>query len=470
MASVLLISTYDMGRQPFGLASPAAWLRRAGQEVSCVDTTRTPLTREAVRDAALVGFFLPMHTATRLALPLIDRVRAANPSAHLCAYGLYAPLNEEILRAHGVQTVLGPEFEQDLADLAGQLQSGGDPADTVRPTPSGPASGLAAVPRPPAEGRRYVSADHLRFIQPDRSDLPPLTAYAALQVGNARKVVGYTEATRGCKHRCRHCPIVPVYEGRFRAVSLDVVMADVRAEVAAGAEHITFGDPDFFNGPTHAIAVVEALAREWPGLSYDVTIKIEHLRRHRALLPRLVGTGCAFVTSAVESLDDGVLAKLEKGHTRADFEAAAADCASIGLALSPTFVAFTPWTTIDTYREMLEGVDCLGLVPAVSPIQYAIRLLIPQGSRMLELEDVRARVTRFDPRSLTHVWRHEDPRVDALQQEIERLVGQRLTAARGDVFLRVRELAYAAAGLPAPATPPLLSRAAVPYLNEPWYC
>ena len=310
----------------------------------------------------------------------------------------------------------------------------------------------------------------VRFIQPDRAGLPPLSKYATLQSGDRRKVVGYTEATRGCKHRCRHCPIVPVYDGRFRAVPLDVVMADVRAEVAAGAEHITFGDPDFFNGPTHALAVVEALARECPGVSYDVTIKIEHLRRHQALLPRLVDTGCAFVTSAVESLDDEVLARLEKGHTRADFEAAAADCASIGLALSPTFVAFTPWTTIDGYRDMLDGIDRLGLVAAVSPIQYAIRLLIPQGSRMLELEDVRARIIRFDPRSLTHVWRHADPRVDALQQEIEQLVGQRLTAPRGDVFLRVRELAYAAAGMPAPNTPPLLARAAVPYLDEPWYC
>jgi tRNA A37 methylthiotransferase MiaB len=444
VAKVLLISTYDLGRQPFGLASPAAWLRRAGHHVDCVDTTRTALARDAVRDAAIVAFFLPMHTATRMALPLIDGVRAVNPSAHLCAYGLYAPLNETVLREHGVQTVLGPEFEEDLVAVAGQTYG-------------------AAAWRPAGVGR-------VAFIQPDRSDLPPLSRYASLQVGQARKVVGYTEATRGCKHRCRHCPIVPVYDGRFRAVPPEVVIADIRAEVAAGAEHITFGDPDFFNGPTHAVAVIEALARECPGVTYDVTIKIEHLRKHDALLSRLVETGCAFVTSAVESLDDKVLEKLEKGHTRADFERVVARCRETGLALSPTFVAFTPWTTIESYRDMLDAIERLSLVLAVSPIQYAIRLLVPQGSRMLELDDMRERIIRFDPRSLTHVWRHADPRVDRLQQEIEAIVGQRLTAPRAEMFARVREAAYAAAGRPAPATAPLVARAAVPYLNEPWYC
>lgn len=450
MADVLLISTYDMGRQPFGLASPAAVLRRAGNQVTCVDVTRTKLSADVVRTAKLVAFFLPMHTATRLALPLIDRIRDAHPTAHVCAYGLYAPLNEAVLREHGVATVLGPEFEDDLAALATSLDS------AVAGAASSPGAGLS--------DRRVV------FIQPDRSDLPLLSRYATLQAGDTRKIVGYTEATRGCKHRCRHCPIVPVYDGRFRAVPRDVVMADIRAQVAAGAQHITFGDPDFFNGPTHAIALVEALAREHGGLSYDVTIKIEHLRRHAALLPRLVETGCAFVTSAVESLDDRVLAKLAKGHTRADFEAAVAHCGSIGLPLSPTFVAFTPWTTLDSYREMLDAIERLDLVPAVSPIQYAIRLLIPEGSRMLELDDVRSRITHLDPRSLTCIWRHEDPRVDTLQQRVEHLVGQRPAAPRVEMFARARELAYAAANLTPPSHSPLIARAAVPYLNEPWYC
>lgn len=314
-----------------------------------------------------------------------------------------------------------------------------------------------------------MSPKHVSFLQPDRRDLPPLARYATLQIGDERRVVGYTEATRGCKHRCRHCPIVPVYDGRFRAVDADVVVADARAQVAAGAQHITFGDPDFFNGPTHALRIVDALARECPGVSYDVTIKVEHLKQQAALLPRLRDTGCAFVTCAVESFDDEVLEKLEKGHTHADFVAVVDHCRSIGLTLSPTFVAFTPWTTIDRYVAMLREIARLDLVPAVSPIQYAIRLLIPQGSRMLELPDVRARITGFNAASLAHTWAHADPRVDALQQTLERMVGSRLNAPRGEMFARAWEAAQAAAGTLAPP-PPLLARAAVPYLNEPWYC
>ena len=104
---VALISTYDMGRQPFGLASPAAWLIEAGVEVTCLDLAKQKLVDDVVRDAEVVGFFLPMHTATRLALPVIDRVHVIQPSARLVAYGLYAPLNEALLREHGVTHVLG---------------------------------------------------------------------------------------------------------------------------------------------------------------------------------------------------------------------------------------------------------------------------------------------------------------------------------------------------------------------------
>jgi radical SAM superfamily enzyme YgiQ (UPF0313 family) len=447
----VLISTYDMGRQPFGLASPAAWLREADVEVTCLDLAKAKLDEDAIRGADLVGFFLPMHTATRLALPVVDRVRRLNPGARLVAYGLYAPLNAGLLRDRGVTDILGGEFEDDLVNI-------------VRPR--APGAGEAGGR---ARGTRRLP--HLAFRVPERADLPPLSRYATLQVGDERRAVGYTEASRGCKHRCRHCPIVPVYEGAFRLVPHEVVLADIRNQVANGARHVTFGDPDFFNAVAHATALVEAVALEFPGVTYDATIKVEHLLRHADRLPTLRRTGCAFVTSAVESLDDAVLAKLEKGHTRADFEQVVALCRAGGLPLAPTFVAFTPWTTLDGYVDLVETIARLDLVEHVAPIQLAIRLLIPNGSLMLDLDDVRARISHYDPRSLAHAWRHPDPRVDALQRDVEALVGTNLGAARRTLFARIRALAHARAGLPAlapeDAAPP---RATVPYLNEPWYC
>jgi hypothetical protein len=264
---------------------------------------------------------------------------------------------------------------------------------------------------------------------------------------------------------------VPVYNGQFRIVPPDIVLADAAAQVATGARHITFGDPDFFNGPRHARTIVERLARELPGITYDVTIKVEHLLKHSELLPVLRDTGCAFVTSAVESVDDAVLERLQKGHTRADFERAVALFRQAELALAPTFVAFTPWTTLQSYRDMLHAIDRLDLVDAVAPIQYAIRLLVPQGSLMLDLPDIRSLVRHFDPASLTYPWAHEDPAVDRLQQRIAETVGVALGSTRREMFARIWDLAHADAGT---VTRPLdrgaMPRATVPYLNEPWYC
>ena len=442
---VALVATYELGRQPFGLASPAAWLRRAGVDVTCLDLSRQPFDPR-VADADLVAVHLPMHTATRLAVPLITRVGRLNPAARLCAYGLYAPLNAERLRSIGVDHVLGGEFEADLVRLAAAVAAGA--TDFV------PASG---VPR-------------LDLVPPWRAGLPPLARYATLQRGAVRRIAGYTEASRGCKHLCRHCPIVPVYGGRFRVVRPEVVIADIAAQVAQGAEHVTFGDPDFFNGVGHALRVVDAVARQFPGLTYDVTIKVEHLIAHADLLPRLRDTGCLFVTSAVESFDDAVLRRLEKGHTRDDVARAVALCRSAGLTLAPTFVAFTPWTTVDGYREMLDEIDRLDLVQHVAPIQLGLRLLVTAGSRLFELEDLRARLGPFDPERLVYPWRHADPRVDRMADDVAALVGRRLTAPRPEVFDAVRRRAHDGC-VPAPVSGgPRRQRVEVPYLNEPWYC
>jgi radical SAM superfamily enzyme YgiQ (UPF0313 family) len=454
--SALLISTYDLGHQPFGLASAAAALQSAGVPAVCADLSREPLPEAAVTDAGLIAFFLPMHTATRLALPVIDRVRALNPGAVLCAYGLYAPLNAALLRERGVTAIIGGEFEDDLAALARSTSHVARRTSHVGPHV---ATSPMVVPR-------------VHFAIPLRDSLPPLTRYASLQKGDHRVVAGYTEASRGCKHRCRHCPIVPVYDGRFRVIDRDIVMADIRQQVAAGAGHITFGDPDFFNGPRHAVDVVRRFASECPGVSYDVTVKVEHLIKHADLLPLLRDTGCAFVTSAVESVDDDVLRRLDKGHTSDDFERAVDLCRQAELTLTPTFVAFTPWTSLGGYCALLHSIDRLQLVDHVAPIQLSIRLLIPEGSRLLELDDIRATVGRFDPHSLTYPWLHADPRVDALQKAVAALVGRRLNASRRELFDAIWDLAHDHAHVPPPSRhdPGLRPRATVPYLNEPWYC
>jgi hypothetical protein len=248
-------------------------------------------------------------------------------------------------------------------------------------------------------------------------------------------------------------------------VQPEIVMEDIRQQVAAGAEHISFGDPDFLNGPAHAIRIVEALHREHPSVTYDATIKIEHLRKHVDLLPLLKQTGCVFVTSAVESLDDAVLEKLDKGHTREDFHRVVEHFRRVGLTLAPTFIAFTPWTSLAGYRSFLAAIRELELIENVSPVQLALRLLIPAGSRMLELAEIREVVTEFDAPALLHRWTHPDRAVDRLAAAALKIASRKGT--RRELFRQVWELAH---GSPLYEPLDLLPRAAVPYMDEPWYC
>jgi radical SAM superfamily enzyme YgiQ (UPF0313 family) len=456
----VLISTYELGRQPFGLASPAAWLRSRGGEqecdVTCVDLSREALPEDAVRAGDLIAFYVPMHTATRLAVALLRRIRDLNPRAHLCFYGLYAPVNEAYLRRLGVETVLGGEFEAGLVSLVTRLANGknGEQSEPV------------------------ISLERLKFRVPDRRGLVALEKYARLTLpGGERRIVGYTEGSRGCKHLCRHCPIVPVYNGVFRIVSRDVVLEDVRQQVAAGAQHITFGDPDFFNGTGHAMPLVEELHREFPDVTYDVTIKVEHLLKHSEYLPKLRESGCLFVTSAVESADDVVLEKLDKGHTRADFLEAVRLLRDVHMAFQPTFVPFTPWTTMESYCELLELLREQRLIENVAPIQLAIRLLIPAGSRLLELYEMESIVGAFDETALVYPWKHADPRVDQLSTELQEIVNscEKMSLSRNRIFERIEQAAYSAAGKakspPAKDTFPILAApTTIPYLDEPWYC
>lgn len=457
---MVLISTYELGRQPFGLASPAAWLKEAGASVSVQDlAVQCGLDPAPIRDALLVGVHVPMHTATRLAESVLERVRELNGEAHVAVYGLYAPMNEDRLRALGADTILGGEFEEGVTDVYRQLvEEGARSADDPQRQP-------------------VISLSRQSFKVPDRSGLPPLERYAKLQLpSKEERVVGYTEASRGCKHLCRHCPIVPVYNGRFRVVQRDTVLQDIRGQVEMGAEHITFGDPDFLNAPTHSLEIVRRAHEEFPTLTYDATIKIEHLRKRAHVLPELKATGCVLVTSAVESVTEEILERFDKGHTREDVEVVAEAFGEIGLALNPTFVPFTPWTRPEDYAELLDAVAEMDLVDNVSPIQYAIRLLIPSGSRLLELPEIEELIGRFDPDQLCYPWAHPNPQMDRLQEGVLGVVtkGQTEGVTRRGIFRQIWQLAHSLVGSDPRPEPPALEDVAapvtIPYLTEPWYC
>jgi radical SAM superfamily enzyme YgiQ (UPF0313 family) len=443
--NVVLVATYECGHQPFGLASPAAWLAETGAKVTCLDLTRDPLDEPSVRAADLVAFHVPMHTATRLAIEVVPEVQRINPGIEICFFGLYAPANAELLTGLGAVAVIGGEFEDELVRLVTEW------GHHNRGTP--------------------VSLTRQRFLVPDRRGLPGLERYAQLQMTDgSTRVAGYTEASRGCRHRCRHCPVVPVYDGRFRIVQPDVVLADIDQQVAAGAQHITFGDPDFWNGVPHAVRIVQEMHHRHPDVTYDVTIKVEHILHHARHLPVLADTGCVFVTTAVESFDDEVLARLAKGHTAGDFGRALGLLRRHGLAVNPTFIPFHPWMTIHDYRAFLDRIAAYDLVASVAPIQLALRLLVPAGSLLLDLPEMAAVLGPFDAGQLVFPWRHHDPEVDVLQAAVLDAItdGEGDGRSRAEIFDTVWSLT--GLGAPPAAGDPRGTTTGVPHLLEPWFC
>jgi radical SAM superfamily enzyme YgiQ (UPF0313 family) len=448
---VVLINPYELGRQPFALAEPAAWLKREGFAVRCLDLSLQKLEPEILAGAGVVALYVGMHTATRIAVEALPRIRWLAPSAHVCIYGLYAPMNEALLRRLGVGTVLGGELEPALVSLCRRIR----------------ASGTAMIQSEPV-----ISLGKVPFELPDRSVLPRLSRYAHLVLPDgSTRVTGFAEGSRGCKHLCRHCPVVPVYQGKFRIVPADVVMEDIRQQVRQGATHISFGDPDFFNGPTHGLRLARALNAAFPHVTFDATIKIQHIIDHAELLPELRRSGCLFITSAVEAVDDDILRLLAKNHTSRDFDRAVALTREAGIALAPTFVAFTPWTTLEGYLALLERLLKLQLVESVPPVQLTIRLLVPEGSYLLKLPGFTEKLMAFDPRLLGYPWGHPDPRVDRLQQDLQARVAQceEKGLPRRDVFAAIWRMAHEAAGRPAPKLAGNLG-SPIPRLSEPWYC
>ncbi|MDA8380516.1 MAG: CUAEP/CCAEP-tail radical SAM protein [Actinomycetota bacterium] len=467
---VLLVSTYELGHQPLACASPAAALLRHGHEVACLDLAVEQWDGERLDWAEAVAISVPMHTAMRLALDVVTRVRTQRRSLPLCLYGLYAGLGDDPRLDLGDVLLVSGEYEPALCRWADELDRG-DAAGR------GDAAHAGAAPT----GRRVaVELGRGRFSLPARHLLPPLDRYARLAYAGEERLAGYVEASHGCAHRCRHCPVPVVYDGRTRIVDVGGVVDDVAQLVSMGARHITFGDPDFLNGPRHALRVVAATAERFPGTTFDITTKIEHILRFAPIWPELARAGCLFVVSAVESASDEILGKLAKGHTVADVARAVELLRRHGIEMRPSLVPFTPWTTFADLVDLVDLVVDLDLVANVDPVQYAVRLLLPPGSLLLAAKAVDSSLLGpVDPQSLSVPWRSPDPALDELHRNIAELVERDETAGAppGTTYLAVRAAVRDAAGRtgdPGAERARQAARAARrderPRLTESWFC
>jgi radical SAM superfamily enzyme YgiQ (UPF0313 family) len=434
---ILIVASYELGHQPLGVAAPASLLRSRGHEVRTLDLSMEQWDRELVEWADRIAFSVPMHTASRIARRAIAAARSQRPDLPIACFGLYALTMGDV-----ADSVIAGETDQALAAWI----DGGDARSVVD------LGRHAAVPGRPL---------------PARDLLPSLDRYARLAVDGQERVVGYVEASHGCSHRCRHCPVPVVYDGRLRIVDVEAVLDDAAQQVAAGATHITFGDPDFLNGAQHARRVVRAFHDRFPGVSFDCTVKVEHILRHEDIWSEFADAGCLFVVSAFESTDDETLARLDKGHTAADAARAVTVLREHGIEIRPSWMPFTPWTTLDQVQTLLDFVAEHDLVGNVDPVQYTIRLLLPEGSLLLTHPEVLPVLGPYDAERGAFMWASPEPAMDDLQLRLSALVEDQSSAGADIpmIYAAIREVC----GLPPVAVDARASEMR-PRLTEPWFC
>lgn len=456
---ILLVSCYELGHQPLSLASPLGFLKSAGFPADGIDAAAETIPSHRIKSAKFIGISVPMHTAMCIGVEIASRIKKLNPRAHLCFYGLYADLNADYLLSHLADSVIGGEFETPLVTLIVALEDskGVPPGVRTSTTASGP------------------FLERLTYSEPDRSGLPALSEYAQFENEDATVNAGYTETTRGCLHTCLHCPITPVYGGRFFVVPKHIVSADIRKQIAAGAKHITFGDPDFLNGPGHSVGIARELHAEYPDITFNITTKIEHIVKTPEVFPELQSLGCAFVVSAVESVSDLVLHRLKKGHTANDVVAGLEILNEAGIPMRPSLVAFTPWTRRVDYAAMLSFVERYDLIDHIDPVQYTIRLLVPPGSALLKETETAEWIGPLDQGAFQYRWKHPDPLMDKLHVQLNGLVADAADAGEDPltIFKKIKAMLKAMTGQDTGMELSLTEnrqRKMVPRLTESWFC
>jgi len=444
---ILLISCYELGHQPLNVAVPAALMRARGHDVRCRDLSIEEWDPDDIAWADRIAFSVPMHTATQIARQVITRVRMQRPELLVAAYGLYAEMLLDL-----ADCVLTGETDSALLDWVESLDGVG------RGDGDSPGGKILHL------GREAASPG---AALPARDLLPTLDRYAHLVVAGTERIVGYVEASHGCAHRCRHCPVPVVYDGRIRIVEHDAVLADIAQQVNAGAQHITFGDPDFLNGVHHSLRIVRAMHERFPEVTFDCTVKVEHVLLHRDIWAEFAESGCLFVVSAFESVDDVTLTHLDKGHTVAEMADSVRILREQGIAVRPAWMPFTPWTTLAHIQGVLNFVAENELVGNVDPVHYTIRLLLQRGSLLLEHPDLAASLDAYDEARGSYQWIASDPAMDELQARLAALVEKRLAA--DDPISVVYDAVREACGLAALGLDPTLSDA-IPRLTESWFC
>ncbi len=397
--NVLLVSTYDLGNQPTTIARHAAHLAAGGHKIKTLDLAIEDFDIEATTWADAVAISIQMHTSAKIALNLVGNLRDSGFKGKIIYFGLSAHLGELLFSQGQIDAIFSGESETAFSSYLNQLESGESPAKV-----------------------NLKLLEKVNHLVPLRSKLKPLDEYSHIIWGNKSLVVGPIETTRGCSHGCLHCPVPQVYNKRVRKIDLSTLIDDIDQLVEMGAEHISFNDPDFLNIPAHSELVVSTMRKRHPDLTFDATIKIEHIVKYKKLMRQFKESGLILVQSAFETMDDEVLDLLEKGHNADEAKKAIDFAKSIDLSLRPSWIPFSPWTTYQSIADIVNFSIQYDVLSESDPIQWTIKLLVPKGSLLLANAKLAPIFRDYDEERFTFCYDYIHPELDHLQQYLARFM------------------------------------------------
>ena len=372
---VLLTSFYDLGKQPKIIAEIVDKYRTDDIQFDIVDfSVNNPDIKIHEYDA--LGIYASMHTATVLS---IEFLKNKTLPSKVFTFGLYGPVLED--------------FNSSIKYIS-NIENG--ELDSF------------------FELKKKTSFS-LKNNIPNRDILPDISNYAHLVNGSENFIAGSVETTYGCKHSCTHCPIPISFNGSFKTYNLEKILVDVENQVISGAKHISFNDPDFFNGPIHALKVLKNLNTKFPDVTYDSTIKVEHIIKYEKYFKELSSLNMIFVISAFETTNNEVLRILDKNHTNKDLVNAIEISQQNNIDIRPTWMPFSPWTRKNDLIDIIKLIENYKLRETVDPIQLTIKLLIPKHSLILQKSEIKEYLNNYDKNSLSYLWDYRDEEVNELQ-------------------------------------------------------
>lgn len=375
---ILLLSFYDLGKQPKIISELYSRLKTKYIEVDIVDYSIEDRDIQLDQYDAM-GIYASMHTASVLAHNYLKNKILPKKVFTFGLYGnVLSELNENIyyvedFESEKLSTYLNIKFNDNFT---------------------------------------------LKNTVPDRKILPDISKYAHLVKGNTKLIAGSVETTYGCKHSCTHCPVPIVFNRSFKTYSEEKIISDVSNQIESGAKHISFNDPDFFNGPKYSLKILDTLVNKFPSITYDSTIKVEHILKYEKYFTELSKMNMLFVISAFETTNDFILNILQKNHSSYDIEKATEISLLNNMDIRPTWMPFTPWTEIKDLHNIVSFIEKYQLRETVDPIQLTIKLLIPKKSLILTKPEIRKYIGVYDQESFSYLWSYKNPQVGELQETL----------------------------------------------------